>query len=60
MLIAREKRKSNVAEYVLYMWQLEDMLRAMQMDIRLVEQNIVSQDVYKRQGRACLLLYPNP
>ncbi len=43
MLIAREKRKSNVAEYVLYMWQLEDMLRAMQMDIRLVEQNIVSQ-----------------
>lgn len=27
MLIAREKRKSNVAEYILYMWQVEDMLR---------------------------------
>ncbi|MFR1241726.1 MAG: DUF4924 family protein, partial [Butyricimonas faecihominis] len=25
MLIAREKRKSNVAEYILYMWQVEDM-----------------------------------
>ena len=43
MLIAREKRKSNVAEYILYMWQLEDMLRAMQMDIRQVERNVVSQ-----------------
>ena len=27
MLIAREKRKSNVAEYILYMWQVEDLLR---------------------------------
>ena len=35
MLIAREKRKSNVAEYILYMWQVEGMLRAMQMDIEL-------------------------
>ena len=43
MLIAREKRKSNVAEYILYMWQVEDMLRAMRMDIQLVNQNVVSQ-----------------
>ena len=43
MLIAREKRKSNVAEYILYMWQVEDMLRAMQMDIELVNRNVVSQ-----------------
>ena len=43
MLIAREKRKSNVAEYILYMWQVEDMLRAMQMDIELVTRNVVSQ-----------------
>ena len=28
MLIAREKRKSNVAEYILYMWQVEDIIRA--------------------------------
>ena len=43
MLIAREKKKNNIAEYILYMWQLEDMLRAMQMDIRQVERNVVSQ-----------------
>ncbi|WP_270488228.1 DUF4924 family protein [Butyricimonas synergistica] len=42
MLIAREKRKSNVAEYILYMWQVEDMLRAMAMDIQQLEQNVVS------------------
>lgn len=30
MYIARAKRKENVAEYILYLWQLEDLLRAMQ------------------------------
>ena len=43
MLIAEEKRKSNVAEYVLYMWQVEDMIRAYKFDIDLVEKNIISQ-----------------
>lgn len=32
MLIAKEKRKSNIAEYVLYMWQVEDLLRAFNFD----------------------------
>lgn len=30
MDIAKEKRDENVAEYILYIWQLEDLLRAMQ------------------------------
>lgn len=42
MLVAREKKKSNIAEYVLYMWQIEDMLRAMNLDIVRVEQNVVA------------------
>lgn len=41
MLIAREKRKNNVAEYILYMWQLEDMLRALRLDIQEVDRHIV-------------------
>ena len=45
MLIAREKRTSNVAEYILYMWQLEDMLRAMRLYMQLVYQNVVSRFV---------------
>ena len=42
MLIAREKKKSNVAEYILYMWQIEDMLRAMNLDIERVRQFVVA------------------
>jgi len=41
MLIAREKRKTNLAEYVLYMWQLEDMLRALGLDIEQVTRHVV-------------------
>jgi hypothetical protein len=32
MLIAKKKRKDNIAEYVLYLWQIEDLLRAMNFD----------------------------
>lgn len=42
MLIAREKRKSNLAEYILYMWQVEDMLRAFGLNIGRIEQEVVS------------------
>lgn len=30
MFIAQAKRKENIAEYILYIWQLEDLLRAVQ------------------------------
>lgn len=30
MDIAQQKRKENLAEYILYLWQLEDLLRALQ------------------------------
>ena len=30
MDIAQKKRKENIAEYILYLWQLEDLLRALQ------------------------------
>lgn len=42
MLIAREKRRENVAEYILYMWQIEDMIRAYNFDIDKIDANIVS------------------
>ncbi len=43
MLIATEKRKSNIAEYVLYMWQVEDLIRAYQFDMNLIEKNLIEQ-----------------
>lgn len=30
MFIAKQKRKENIAEYILYLWQLEDMFRALE------------------------------
>ncbi|MDE7144362.1 MAG: DUF4924 family protein, partial [Muribaculaceae bacterium] len=33
MIIASEKRKNNIAEYLLYMWQIEDIIRANNLDI---------------------------
>lgn len=43
MLIAQEKRKTNIAEYILYMWQVEDLIRAHQFNIDLIEKNLISQ-----------------
>ena len=42
MIIASQKRKENIAEYLLYMWQIEDLIRANNLDIDKIEENIVS------------------
>lgn len=41
MLIARQKKKENIAEYLLYMWQVEDMIRAYNLDIEAIRKNII-------------------
>ncbi len=41
MLVSRELRKKNIAEYLLYMWQVEDMLRANDLSLDKVKTNIV-------------------
>jgi len=43
MLIAKEKRNTNIAEYLLYMWQVEDLIRAHQFNMDLIERNLISQ-----------------
>lgn len=43
MLIAQEKRKTNVIEYLLYMYQVEDTIRACRFDINMIEQRVISQ-----------------
>lgn len=32
MIVAETKRRENVAEYILYMWQIEDIIRALELD----------------------------
>lgn len=43
MIIAKQKKEENIVEYLLYMWQIEDILRAYQLDIEKINQVIVSQ-----------------
>lgn len=43
MLIAQKLRKKNIAEYLLYMWQVEDLIRANKLDIDLIDRNIIQQ-----------------
>lgn len=42
MFVASQKRKENIAEYLLYMWQIEDLIRANDLDIDKITQNIVA------------------
>ena len=46
MIIAQEKRKSNIAEYILYMWQVEDLLRACSFNPALIKTKLVSRFNY--------------
>lgn len=40
--IARELKSKNIAEYLIYMWQVEDLIRANQLDIDKVKQHLIS------------------
>lgn len=42
MLIARELRKTNIAEYILYMWQIEDLLRGCAFDSEIIKKQLVN------------------
>jgi len=41
MLIAQNLRKTNIAEYILYMWQVEDLLRVCSFDPEKIDQQLV-------------------
>lgn len=42
MIIAEQKRKENIAEYLLYMYQVEDMIRANKLDLDGIERTLIS------------------
>jgi hypothetical protein len=41
MLIAEKKKEKNIAEYIIYIWQTEDLIRAYNFDIHSIENSIV-------------------
>ncbi len=55
MIVAKEKRKTNIIEYILYMWQVEDLIRAYQLDMDAIKQNIIPQ--YNMSGDILIETY---
>lgn len=52
MIIAQEKRKTNIIEYILYMWNVEDILRSLNLEMSEIEKKIVSQYEVDESKRA--------
>lgn len=60
MIVAQEKRKTNIAEYIIYMWQIEDMIRALKLDMDRVEEVLINQyNVDEKQKAEIKLWYQN-
>lgn len=42
MFIAGKLKKENICEYLLYMWQVEDLIRAFNLDIDVIHERIIA------------------
>ena len=42
MIIAKQKRKENICEYLLYMWQVEDLIRANHFDMDEIRDKVIA------------------
>jgi hypothetical protein len=42
MIIAQEKRKTNIAEFILYMWQVEDLIRSSKFNFSHIDKIVIS------------------
>ena len=53
MITASAKKRENIAEYVLYMWQIEDLIRAYGLDLDKIQENIIDRyaDLSPQQRR---------
>ena len=51
MFISQQLRKENIAEYVLYMWQVEDIIRAYGCNLSLLRKEYISRFDYTEEQR---------
>lgn len=54
MFISQRLRQENIAEYLLYMWQVEDLIRAGNFDIEKIKENIISKYQLSDENKAAL------
>ncbi len=59
MDIAKAKRRENIAEYILYLWQIEDLLRALQFSPEAVYSQLIAprKDIEEAQKPVFLMWY---
>lgn len=59
MDIAKTKRRENIAEYILYLWQLEDLLRALQFSPEAIFSQLIAprKDIEEGQKPVYLMWY---
>jgi len=59
MDIAQAKRRENIAEYILYLWQLEDLLRALQFSPEAIHSQLVAprKDLPEERKSVLLMWY---
>jgi hypothetical protein len=60
MFIAQELKNKNIVEYLLYLWQIEDLIRAYQLDIgRINEKVILPYPVTESEKKELYVWYEN-
>ncbi len=57
MLIAQQKRRENIAEYILYLWQLEDLLRALKFSPDAIFRTLVEPSDCDEQKKQQIFLW---
>lgn len=50
MKIASQLKEKNIAEYLIYMWQVEDLIRANECDIARIRQHVISRFPQEEQA----------
>ena len=57
MYIAQQKRRENIAEYILYLWQLEDLLRALKISPEAIYTSLVQNSDYDEQTKQQVFMW---
>jgi hypothetical protein len=42
MIVAKKKKQNNIAEYIIYVWQNEDLIRSYEFDIERINNSVIS------------------
>ncbi len=46
MFVAQKKKEENIIEYVLYMWQIEDLIRSCNFDVKILSKTVIEKSPY--------------